>query len=139
MSKYNLKFFTVVIGATLAALLGGTTNSLNSLSTALSNDLRLSDSTYQLLASLALIGLYFAIPAGFVIHLHIVFYVSKLTLIVRSACFDRFGAFKTAVGGTVLHGLSFLAASYCGKTTFGNVLLGAALLGCGFGAGKCTS
>mmetsp|Transcript_17032 Transcript_17032/g.23697 ORF Transcript_17032/g.23697 Transcript_17032/m.23697 type:complete len:489 (+) Transcript_17032:144-1610(+) len=96
--QFNWHVIPLIVGASLMSIMGGTTNAFNIFSDKIQGDLDLTKSTMSLLSGFALLGLYFTLPAGYLL--------------------DRFGPFKVGSSCVVLSALSYLAASYCTKDLF---------------------
>mmetsp|Transcript_32871 Transcript_32871/g.82561 ORF Transcript_32871/g.82561 Transcript_32871/m.82561 type:complete len:553 (-) Transcript_32871:56-1714(-) len=102
-----------VAASVMVGLASGTPNGFNGILTLMHQNLNLSDSQADLVSSLGLVGLFFTIPAGFLI--------------------DRFGSFPPLIGGGLLTFLGYIGMSFCTSSTWWLLAILFTLVGFGSG------
>jgi len=108
-----VKVIFIIVGATMMAILGGTTNAFNNMSLKLQADLQLSPQELQLFAGMGLVGVYFVLPAGYLL--------------------DRFGPVLVGIIGSAMVALAYTAMSFCTIQLWPVALL--CIIAVGFGSG----
>eukprot|EP00033_Pygsuia_biforma_P002357 GCRY01002607.1.p1 GENE.GCRY01002607.1~~GCRY01002607.1.p1 ORF type:complete len:547 (-),score=109.54 GCRY01002607.1:591-2231(-) len=113
------RFILIFVCAVIMSLFSGLPNLFNFISDDVQADTGYSDGQISLLQSLGQLGLYFTLPAGVIL--------------------DRFGYWKTALGGSLLSIVSLFAVSLCNGDTFGWFAFFFCVSSFGFGAAFITA